>query len=131
MARVRLSGRLTGGQGEGAFFTRAEWARRLIIANLGIDPYPGTLNVTVKTEADRKTWGKVKARDGLAIRAPHPGWCDGRCYPVTVCGKIKGAVVLPEVENYPADRIEVIAATGIREALGLEDGDPVTLDIEV
>ncbi len=131
MARVKLSGRLTSGQGEGAFFARAEWARRQFMAKLGIDPYPGTLNVMVDTETDRETWRKVKARHGHTIEAPDPEWCNGRCYPVTVCGKVKGAIVLPEVENYPADQIEIIAATGIREALALRDGDPVILEIEV
>jgi CTP-dependent riboflavin kinase len=41
---------------------------------------------------------------------------------------LKGAVLLPEVANYPKDKIEVIAAVRVKDRLGVRDGDPLTLE---
>ena len=131
MAWMTLSGVVASGEGEGAFFTRTEWARRRFVDLFAIDPYPGTLNVILREEAARSAWRQVKAAKGQILESPDAAWCDARCYPVTVSGAVRGAVVLPEVAGYPADRIEIVAAIGIRERLGLADGDRVTLEIEV
>ncbi len=131
MARITLSGVVASGLGEGAFFTRTEWARRRFADLFAIDPYPGTLNVIVEEETARSAWRQVKAAKGQILEPPDAGWCDAKCYKVTVSGAVRGAVVLPEVAGYPADQIEIVAAIGIRERLGLADGDRVTLEIEV
>ena len=130
MAPITLSGVVASGRGEGAFFTRTEWARRRFVDLFAIDPYPGTLNVILKDEAARSTWRQVKAAKGRILEPPDAGWCAAKCYPVMVSGAVRGAVVLPEVAAYPADQIEIVAAIGIRERLGLADGDRVTLEIE-
>jgi riboflavin kinase len=39
-----------------------------------------------------------------------------------------GAVLLPEVEDYPRDKIEVVAPVRLKEALGVKDGDPLILE---
>ncbi len=131
MASMTLSGVVASGRGDGAFFTRTEWARRRLVDLFAIDPYPGTLNVILREEAARSTWRRVKASRGQIIEPADAGRCNARCYKVTVSGAVKGAVVLPEVAGYPADQIEIVAAIGIRERLGLADGDRVTLEIEV
>ena len=130
MARHALTGKLVSGLGEGAGFTRTEWARRQFVELLGIDPYPGTLNLVVEDEADFETWRTIRKQAGVTVTPPDRGWCKGTCYRATVAGTIKGAVVVPEIADYPAGKIEIIAETGLREALGLVDGDPVTLVIE-
>ncbi len=128
---MTLSGVVASGRGEGAFFTRTEWARRQLIDLFAIDPYPGTLNVILRDRAARSAWRQVKAAKGRILEPPDAGWCDARCYKVTVSGAVRGAVVLPEVAGYPSDQIDIVAAIGIRERLGLADGDRVTLEIEV
>ena len=55
---------------------------------------------------------------------------DARAYPVTVAGTIDGAIVVPEVEGYPPAQVEIIAPVGVREALGIEDGDPVEIEVK-
>ncbi len=130
MARHALAGKLVSGLGEGAGFTRTEWARRQFVELLGIDPYPGTLNLLVENEADLETWRAIRKQAGLTVTPPDPGWCNGTCYPATIAGAIKGAIVVPEIADYPTDKIEIISETALRAALGLADGDPVTLDVE-
>ncbi len=122
-----VTGRLASGLGEGASFTRLDWARRAFLDRVGIDPWPGTLNLALDDPAERAGWAHIAAGPALRIEPPDPAWCAARLFLVTIAGRIAGAVVLPEVPSYPADKIEVIAAVNVRAALGLRDGDAVTL----
>ena len=61
--------------------------------------------------------------------SPQPDWCNGRCYRVNIAGEIAGAIVLPDVPDYPAAQVEVIAAIGVRDALGIVDGDSLTIEL--
>jgi len=126
-----LLGRLASGIGHGRRFTRLGWARAQFIAKLGIDPYPGTVNVIVDDPDAIAVWVRLKRTPGIRIDNPNdgPDDCDARCWPVSIEGRIAGAIVLPEVEGYPPAQVEVIAAVGVREALGIEDGDPVRLEV--
>lgn len=132
MAPVTLTARLVGGLGEAASFTGAGWVRDAFIALLGIDPYPGTVNLQVETEAQRAAWQAILARPGIVIEAPDPKWCNARAYPVTVgqgTAAVEGAIVFPEVPGYPEDKVEIIAAVGVRAALSLCEGDMVTVTV--
>ena len=120
-----VSGRVASGLGEGASFTRLPWARAEFLAKLGIDPFPGTLNLALD---DRTAWRQQRTRPGVVIRAPDPSWCNARAYRVRVAGRLDAAVVVPEIAGYPEDRIEIIAEVSLRDALGLRDGDVVTIE---
>ena len=126
-----LRGRLASGIGQGRVFTRLDWARRQFVDKLGIDPYPGTFNVVIDDPDAVALWVRLKRRPGVAIENPGAGPhdCDGRCYPVRIAGRIEGAIVLPDVPDYPPAQVEVIAAVGVRDALALEDGDSVSLEV--
>jgi CTP-dependent riboflavin kinase len=125
---VILTGILARGLGEGASFTGLPWARAAFVARLGIDPFPGTVNLRLADPAARALWARLRGRPGVRIEPPDPAWCAARCFPVTIAGRIPGAVVLPEVPSYPGDKVEVIAAIAVRDALGLRDGDAVALE---
>jgi CTP-dependent riboflavin kinase len=120
-----VTGRVASGQGEGAMFTRLPWARAAFVAQLGIDPFPGTLNLA---PTDRAAWRLQRAQPGIVIEAPDPSWCNARAYEVRIAGRIAGAVVVPEIAGYPEDKIEIIAAVGLRAELGISDGDVVALE---
>ncbi len=131
MRGLIIVGRLATGIGQGRHFTRLDWARRQFIDRLGIDPFPGTLNLAVHDPASLDVWTRLAATPGIRIDNPNDGPhdCDARCYPVLVEGRYQAAVVLPEVGGYPLDSIEIISATGLREALGIADGAAVRLEI--
>ena len=117
------------GRGEAVAFTRVDWARRHFIAKLGIDPFPGTVNLVLDDPAELAKWSGIKRLPGIVMVSPQPDWCDGRCYRVRIAGRLPGAIVLPEVPDYPAAQVEVIAAVGVRDALGIVDGDRVTIEL--
>lgn len=129
MAGVVLTGKLVSGVGEARGFTRLPWARAQFVDKLGIDPFPGTLNIRVEDAAERAKWALVKAGAGVTIKPPDPKFCDARCYKLRIQGRIDGAAVVPALPGYPDAQVEVIAAVGLRDALKLADGDTVTLDL--
>ncbi len=127
--RVRLVGRVASGVGEGAHFTRLAWARDQFIAKLGIDPFPGTLNLMVEDAAGIAALKGLRARPGIAIRAPDGAWCDARCYRVSMPGAVTGAMVWPELPAYPEAQIEIISAERLRHVLDLADGDRLVIEV--
>ena len=129
MSAETLFGRLATGIGQGEHFTGLDWARAQFIDRLGIDPYPGTVNMIVDDPNSMPVWVRIKRTPGIRIVNPGDGPhdCDARCVPVTVAGRIDGAIVVPEIDNYPSAQVEIIADISVRAALGIEDGDPVQI----
>ncbi len=124
-----ISGHIVSGLGQGTSFTQVDWAREQFIVKLGIDPYPGTLNLKLNTSPNMEKWIELKKLPGVPIVFPDAKWCDARCYPVRIGGRIPGAIIFPEVPNYAETQIEIIAALPLREHLSLADGDQLSLEI--
>ena len=134
MTSIELTGRLASGEGVARHYTREAWARAAFMKTVGIDPFPGTLNVLIPEGPDRADWLAARTKEGMLLPAPNPEFCDGRLFRATLTSdsghSVKGAVVVPMVPGYPEDRIELIADIGLRDALGIADGDLLTVRIE-
>jgi catechol 2,3-dioxygenase-like lactoylglutathione lyase family enzyme len=128
----KIHGRVSTGIGRGKHFARVDWACRQFIDKLGLDPFPGTVNVSVDNETSMSVWRSLKGTPGVRIDNPNSSTndCNARCYPVLIGDKVDAAIVLPEVSGYSPNRIEIIAETEVREALGLNDGDPLFFEIK-
>lgn len=122
-----LSGRVVSGLGQGARLTQLDWLREQMEQKLGFVPYPGTFNLSLQDEASLSLWREV--RFSPAIELIKEGFCRGRCYRALVEGKLEAAIVFPDVQGYPEDRVEIMAAVNLREALGVVDGDWVFLQV--
>lgn len=125
---IRLRGLVTSGIGESRFFTEIPWVKRQFIDKLGINPFPGTFNITVIAE-DKEKLDTVRKSTGIEIISEDENFCSANSFPVLIDGKIKGAIIIPHVSNYPQAQLEVISAKNIKQSLSLKDGDSV--DIEV
>lgn len=129
-AALTLQGRLESGLGEGAAFMALDWVGRQCRDKLGFRPHPGTFNLSLSGE----DW--VAARDamqhapGIAIDPP-PGFCAAKCFAVVIDGCVEGAAILPAVDAYPDDKLEIVAPVAVREALRLRDGDRVRLQLRI
>ena len=124
-----LKGKIATGLGKASDFTEIPWAQTAFCDVLGVDPYPGTVNIIVSSAEDLAAWSRVKATTGTVIKPPQPDWCNAFCYKALIAGKITAAIVLPDVAEYPAAQVELIAAVNVRESLSLSDGDPVAIEI--
>lgn len=131
MKDEQLIGRLATGIGMGTSFTQLPWAKEQFVERVGVDPFPGTINVIIDDPESMPVWVRLKQTDGIPMENPNDGPhdCDAKCWRVSINGKIDGAIVFPVVPDYPNAQVEVIAPVGLRDALGIEDGDAVTLTI--
>lgn len=129
MPSQRILGELVTGLGKASDFTSLDWARGAFRTQLAIDPYPGTVNLLVRSDQQRKAWQNVKSWPGIIIPPPRPDWCNSRCYKVKLADSIDAAIILPEVDSYPDNQIELIAAIAVRTTLELVDGDNVMIDV--
>jgi CTP-dependent riboflavin kinase len=117
------------GLGKGRYFTQLGWAREQFIDKLGIDPFPGTLNVIIDDAKSLSAWTALKSSSCVRIDSRVASACAARCFPVSIRGEIAAAIVLPEVQGYPPKQIEIIASIQLRKALGVEDGDRIGIAI--
>ena len=123
--------------GRAGAFLGIDWVRDAIRERLGFDPYPGTLNVRARGAdldpvgagtAGRREDRPSVARSGLLQRLPVHGLC--RRMAIRAGPRERVAVVVPEVEDYPGDKLEVIAAVSLKETRSVRDGDELTVVFE-
>jgi len=103
--------------------------RRQFIEKLSIDPYPGTLNLEIVDPESLRNFKDLKATTGIEITPEDPSFCSAQCYPVLINGQLKGAIVLPMVKDYPENKMELTASQNIKEALFLNTGDMLEVEI--
>jgi CTP-dependent riboflavin kinase len=60
-----------------------------------------------------------------------PGFCSAKCFHVLICGKVKGAILIPLVEYYPESKLEIIASERLKDLLSLKVGDIVPIEIDL
>ncbi len=113
----------------GSTFTQVPWVRKQFIQKLGVDPYPGTLNLEIVDLKDSQNFRELKLIPGVEIIPEDPSFCRAQCYPVLINGQLKGAIVFPRVKDYPENKMELIASRSIKEALFVKGGD--VLEVEV
>ena len=115
------------GLGQAAVFTGLEWVRRQLIDCAGIDPHPGTVNLQV-LDGHLPDWKSWRALPGEPMQSPDASYCSARCYPVRIEGRLPGAIVVPQVPDYPEHKLEFVAALAVRQRLALAEGAHVRLE---
>ncbi|AXR77145.1 DUF120 domain-containing protein [Natrarchaeobaculum sulfurireducens] len=133
---VALEGIVTSGMGEGRHYISLPGYNRQFEDRLGYEPFPGTLNVELREDS-------VRRRSAVSSLEPIPidGWEDDErtygpavCYPATIetaTGEryVDAHTIAPERTHHDDDQLEVIAPVKLREELGLEDDDHVTVSV--
>ena len=126
--KIELSGKVFIGQGEGRKYVERPWVRSQIEEKLGFTPYAGTLNLRLSKESEQQR-RELEKSAFLRVCAAE-GCCSGLLYKASI-GALECAVVIPEVEGYPKDVLEVISYANLRERLRLRDGDQVTVTVNL
>lgn len=127
---VELEGEVAPGLGEGSRFTAIDWVILEFRRKLGFIPWPGTFNLRMRGAAWDWARARLRSAAGIAI-TPRDGFCAAKCFGVSIAGHLTGAVVFPEMPDYPDDKFEIVAPVPIRETLGLQDGDLVNLRLDL
>lgn len=109
-----------------------DWVRAALEERLGFTPFPATLNLRPVSAADRRLWRAVREEAGIPLLPGERGFCAARLYRVEIRAGERAApaaaVLVPEVEGYPEDKIEVVAPLRLKDALGVSDGDRLILE---
>lgn len=127
MPAWQLDGEVFTGLGLAARLTALDWVRARLAGDFGIDPYPGTLNLTLTTEGDVAEWIGVLDRQGTILESPGDGYCNSIVLPVRAGRAVPAVVLVPQMPGYPKHSIEVIAAVNLRHHFGLCDGQRLEL----
>jgi len=125
-SRIQLEGLLCTGVQQGAYFTQLDWVTEQCRQQLGFSPYPGTFNLKVEA-ANHLNWRHIQSEgERLPLTPPTPEFCAAFLYPARLAG-MEVAAVVPLVEGYPDDVIEILAPVNLRQALNVRDNDSVKL----
>jgi riboflavin kinase len=126
---MKIRGKIVDGIRVAADFTQVPWVKNQFASKLAVEAYPGTLNLEITEPEDLRAFETLKAAKGIEITPEQPSFCSAMCYPVLIAGEVKGAIVLPLVEDYPRDKMELIAPVHIRKTLSLKAGDILEVEI--
>ncbi len=127
---LKLVGKVFSGIGEGGYYVSLEGYKKQFREKVGFEPYPGTLNVKILKEYlfFRR---RLDEEEGIVIEGfstPDRTFGDVKAFKCKI-GGIHGAIVMPKRTHYPADVVEIIAPTKLREALKLKDGDLIEVEV--
>ena len=124
---MNVTGRVASGKGEAAYFTSLAWVMAGIERHAGFSPFPGTLNVRVPA-AELPALRQLFAAKDFQLIPDDPRFCSAAFKQVWV-GGMRCVAVFPqeEVRAHGENVIEIIAACHLKRALGLSDGDPITV----
>jgi riboflavin kinase len=123
-----LKGIVFSGTGEGKKFIDLPWVKQQIEEKLGFSPYAGTLNIRVSKNSLKQKKQLEKAKRLEVI--PEKGYCTGLLIKAKI-DNLEGAIVIPQVPDYPSDTLEVIAPVYLRERLNIADDSEVTVTVNV
>ena len=127
--RIKLTGVVFSDLGQASSFMALDWVQKALRDGLDFSPYPATLNLRLESDKAMAVWQEVKSEmRGIDIIPPGPSFCKARYFLVEIEGKQKGAVLLPEVKGYPANKVEVIAPVRLKDELRVRDGGWITLE---
>ena len=127
MREIVLKGTVFSGNGEGQKFIDLPWVKRQIQEKLGFTPYPGTLNIRLTKESEKKKKLLENAKQ-LEVY-PAKGYCTGKLIKAHI-DSLECAIIIPQIPNYPSDTVEVIAFWYLRERLKITDGSEVTVTFD-
>jgi len=127
---IKVRGIVISGVRESKLFTEIPWVRGQFIDKLGINPYPGTFNISVLSE-DREGLNIIRNTKGVEIIPEDINYCAAYSFSAVVNGRIRGAVLIPLVPDYPSDQLEIISSEHIKQSLSLKDGDLAEVEIHL
>ena len=122
-----FEGTVVSGLFEGAYYIGKEGYKSQIREKLGFDPFPGTLNLKVKTEDfDRRR--RLERYPSAVLE----GFIDGersfgacKLYPLLLNDEVKGALLVADRTIHDLSVMEIISPVYLRRHFGLADGDRV------
>ena len=135
---LTLTGVVFSDLGRASVFMALDWVQQALKQTLGYVPFPATLNLRPAGAEDALAWQRAKSEAARRELPTHEGACSAQVFAVEIAApshkehaSLRGAVLLPAVEGYPQDKIEVVAPVRLKDRFGVNDGDQLTLEFDL
>ncbi|MCS7128428.1 MAG: CTP-dependent riboflavin kinase [Sulfolobales archaeon] len=125
---VTIRGRVIRGLGEGSRYV--ELYRDSLRRALGIEPFPGTLNIAVDSGSLDKLRALLKSKPHVVIEPPSREYRSVLAWRARING-YRAYLIKPLASKHPEQVIEFIADVNLRECLRIQNGSEVTIDAEI
>lgn len=126
-----VTGEVISGMGEGKYYMELSGYKKQFKKVLGFTPYPGTLNLKLNSEVDIRGRQILQDLKGIEVE----GFTSGdrtfgavKCFMAKIDG-VEGAVIIPMRTHHGVNTLEIIAPENIRDKIGLNDGDEITVKV--
>jgi riboflavin kinase len=129
---VYLNGFVFSGFGEGAYYVTKSGYKEQFVEKLGFQPFPGTLNLKLRSLADIKARSELESMPGTVIAGFKNGertYGDVKSFKVLINGNTTGAILMIHRTHYGQDVLEIVSEESLRKKLCLKDGDLVQLKV--
>lgn len=130
----RMTGIIFSDLGQASLFMALDWVQDLLKERLGYHPFPATLNVRPKGAEDAQVWRRIQSdHAGTPLTPASDSHCSAKLYRVEIyaaanAAKVGGAILLPDVKDYPQDKVEIVAPMRLKDHFRVHDGDQLTLE---
>jgi len=125
---MRIKGRVVKGMGISKKFLAINWVNQQLCEKLSFLPFQGTLNVALD---DVKLQSMLKEKCTGRLVSCAEGFCDAVLIRGSINDRYECGVVIPLVEKYDEGLLEVVAPVHLKQALHIDDGDEVTLNLDI
>ena len=129
-----FNGQVFSGMKEGAYYVSLKGYTTQFIEKLGFNPYPGTLNIKLESETDRKMKQELEHYHCININGfedKHRSYSPAKCFPAIIGHRIGGAVIIIERTHYDDSVLEILAPSKVRDELTIKDGDAVHIQVKI
>jgi isopentenyl-diphosphate Delta-isomerase len=124
----RLRGLVVSGHREASEFVLLAGVNDRLSEFLGGDLFPGILNLELQDEMALESWTALKQSSlGKVLEPSEERFFSATIFPVRIAGEVPGGIILPHIDGYPDNVVEVVAGCSLGDHLSLEDGTPVEL----
>jgi riboflavin kinase, archaea type len=133
---IDFEGTVVSGMGEGAYYMSLDGYRKQFKDKLGFEPYPGTLNVKLIDQIfmnARREIGRYPSVfiNGFSDNIRTYGWV--KCYKANInkAAVNNAAALVLERTHYDDSMLEIIAPICLKEAIGIQNGDRISIKVQI
>ncbi|WXG45399.1 MAG: DUF120 domain-containing protein [Candidatus Atabeyarchaeum deiterrae] len=134
LASLGIEGTVFSGMRDGAYYVTRDEYQKQFQEKLGFTPYPGTLNLKLRSNLDIQAKRTLDAYPGIIIEGFENGqrtFGSVKSFKVIINDKVEGAVLLIKRTHHGENVLEIISPFYLREKLGVKDGERVTIKIRL
>ena len=134
ITNLQFEGVVFTGLGEGAFYVSLPFYKQQFMNKLGFEPYPGTLNLRLKSIDDVAKRRNLELLPSINIEGGSNGsrtYGSVKCYHALLNNSAKAAVIICSRTHYGPDVLEILSPLNLRKELNLHDGDIVRVSVNI